>query len=295
MNKRSNYKPDTKFIIDNNTYLLEFLLSNIENKSKNNIKSLLSHGNIYVDGNVITKYNYELHKGQEITIKWSLIRDENNNNLDIIYEDNDIIVINKPAGLLSISTDKEKEITAYHIVSDYIKKHNHNGIIFIVHRLDKETSGVLLFAKNEKIKHLLQDNWNDIVIKRGYIAVAEGKVEKDSDTIKSWLKETKTKMMYSSHIKGDGQEAITHYRKIKSNNDYSLLDINIDTGRKNQIRVHMSDIGHSIAGDKKYYAITNPLKRLSLHASVLEFRHPFTNKIMHFEAKTPNEFISLFN
>jgi 23S rRNA pseudouridine1911/1915/1917 synthase len=145
------------------------------------------------------------------------------------------------------------------------------------------------------MKYLLQDRWNDIVTIREYIAVVEGKLKDKGGTIKSWLKETKTQLVYSSHKSGDGDEAITHYQVIKENDKYSLLDIRIDTGRKNQIRVHMHDLGHSVAGDKKYYATTNPLKRLGLHASILEFKHPITNKIMHFESKTPIKFINLFN
>jgi len=293
--RKNNIKPDSELIVEKPCDLLEYLLLKIENKSKNNIKSLLSRGNISVDGKVTTKYNYRLNIGQKVTIKWFQIYDKNYKEvLDILYEDNEIIVINKPAKLLTISDDNNQYNTAYSMVMNYVKRNNRGNKIFIVHRLDRDTSGVLLIAKNENIKYLLQDNWNNLLMNRGYIAVVEGKIEKDSETIKSWLKETSTKLVYSSNVKGDGKEAITHYHSIKSNNKYTLLEISITTGRKNQIRVHMKDIGHPVVGDKKYGSTSNPIKRLGLHAHILEFKHPITKKVMRFETSVPNEFESLF-
>jgi 23S rRNA pseudouridine1911/1915/1917 synthase len=233
--------------------------------------------------------------GDKVTVKWSKIYNkEHKEILDIIYEDNELLAINKPTGLLSISTDKEKERTAYHMVMDYVRHNNPRNRIFVVHRLDRDTSGVLLFAKNDTIKRQLQNSWDYLVSIRGYIAIVEGKPEEQVGTIKSWLKETSSLLVYSTNDKKEGQKAITHYRVMKENDKYTLLDIRIDTGRKNQIRVHMNDIGHSIIGDKKYGAKTNPLKRLGLHAHVLEFKHPVTKKIMHFETPIPNEFMKLF-
>ncbi|MEG2957984.1 MAG: RNA pseudouridine synthase, partial [Christensenellaceae bacterium] len=194
---------------------------------------------------------------------------------------------------LSIATDKETDRTAYHMLMEYVRLDDTKNRIFVVHRLDRETSGVLVVAKNEQIKRLLQDNWSEIVVSRGYVALAEGKLEAKSGTIKSWLLETKTHMMYSSYTKGDGLEAITDYKVVQENDNYSLLDIRLQTGRKNQIRVHMHDINHSIAGDKKYGAMSNPMKRLCLHAYLLEIKHPVTGEIMHFETEIPSAFISL--
>lgn len=209
--------------------------------------------------------------------------------LNIIYEDKYIIVVEKPAKLLTVSTEKEKNRTLFHQLYEYVKKKNKNNKIFIVHRLDKDTSGLLIFAKDEITKRRLQDNWNDLVIVRGYIALVEGKVNNDGEVI-SYLKETKTLLTYSSNDKKNGKKAITKYKVLKSNNNYSLLYINILTGRKNQIRVHMNDINHPIVGDKKYGAKTNPIGRLGLHANVLKFYHPISNKIMYFELKLPFEF-----
>lgn len=292
--KKNNYKGNLEFIINEPTLLLEYLLKSITNKSKNNIKSMLSRGNILVDGKETTKFDYHLKVGQVVTIKTAQIFDnESNDILDILYEDDDLIVINKPEGLLSISTEAEKTNTAYHKVMNYLKRKNYRNRIFVVHRLDSDTSGVLMFAKNEKIKFALQDNWNDLVSVRGYMAVVEGIVPEATGTIKSWLRETKTLLVYSSYTPNDGLEAITNYKKINNSKDYTLLEINIETGRKNQIRVHMKDIKHNIVGDKKYGAKSDPLKRLGLHAHVIEFKHPFTNKMMRFEADVPQNFISI--
>lgn len=291
---KKNKKPNTVFVVQKEMGLLEYLLLKLTKQSRNNVKSLLSHREILVDGKVITKFDYLLKEGQKVEINWSLSRDNNKKELlDIIYEDKEIIAINKPAGLLSISTDKENERTAYHMLMEYVRIDNFKKRIFVVHRLDRDTSGVMIVAKNEKMKRLLQDNWADIVLKRGYIALVEGKFENSNGTIKSWLRETKTHFMYSSETKGDGLEAITDYNVVSKNDNYSLLDINLHTGRKNQIRVHMKDMGHSIAGDKKYGALTNPLKRLCLHAYVLEIKHPVTGEIMHFETEIPKKFVSL--
>lgn len=213
--------------------------------------------------------------------------------LDIIYEDKEIIVVNKPSKLLTISTDNEKERTLFHKVITYQKQKNKNNKIFIVHRLDRDTSGIVLFAKNEDLKRKFQDNWDSLVKVREYVAIVEGKPAKDKGTVRSWLKETKTLLVYSSDRMGDGKEAITHYRKVMGNKQFTMLDILIDTGRKNQIRVHMSDLGCPIVGDKKYNSKTNPIRRMGLHANKLVVLHPITGKEMTFECDIPNSFIKI--
>ncbi|MBE6156826.1 MAG: RNA pseudouridine synthase [Firmicutes bacterium] len=211
--------------------------------------------------------------------------------LDIIYEDKYIIIVNKPSGLFTISTDKEKMKTLFHQVLLYLKQKHKNNKVFIVHRLDKDTSGLLIFARNEDVKKKLQDNWDKV--KREYITIVSGEVLKEKDTIKSYLKETKTLLVYSSNDK-NGKLAITEYEKVASNKDYSMLKIYIKTGRKNQIRVHLNDIGHPIVGDKKYGNIKNKqVKRLCLHANYLEFRHPVTNELLKLESKYPQDFDKL--
>lgn len=211
--------------------------------------------------------------------------------LDIIYEDKAIIVINKPSHLLTISTDNEKEKTLFHKVLMYEKKKNKNNKVFIVHRLDKDTSGLVLFAKDEKIKFKLQNNW-DKDTKRGYVAIVNGKT-KNKETLKSYLAETKTLLVYSTDDRKIGKLAITEYEKLLENKKFTLLKIHILTGRKNQIRVQLSDINNSIVGDKKYgQSKFDPLRRLCLHANYLEIIHPITNKKMVFETPIPKEFMS---
>lgn len=215
-----------------------------------------------------------------------------NRKLDIIYEDKYIIVVNKPSHLLTISTDNEKEKTLFHEVMMYEKRKNKSNKVFIVHRLDKDTSGLVLFSKDEKLKYKLQNNW-DKEAKRGYIAVVNGKT-KDKDTLKSYLAETKTLLVYSTNEK-QGKLAITEYEKISENRKITLLKIKIKTGRKNQIRVQLADNGNEIVGDKKYGENKfDPLRRLCLHANYLEIVHPVTNKKMVFELDIPKVFLNLF-
>lgn len=209
--------------------------------------------------------------------------------MDILYEDKELLVINKPAGMLTIATEKEKFHTLYHEAREYVKKQNPKNKIFIVHRLDKDTSGIVILAKNEKLKKELQDNWNEIAFIREYIAIVEGKVEKKKDTIKSFLFEDKTHKVYSSK---KGNLAITHYETLAKNKAYSLLKINIDTGRKNQIRVQLSEMGHSIVGDKKYGCHKNPMGRMGLHAIVLGLN--LKNKNYIWVSIIPKEFKMMF-
>ena len=210
----------------------------------------------------------------------------------IIYEDDSLIIINKPSGLLTIATDKEKEKTAYHFIKKYLQTKNQN--VFIVHRLDRDTSGILLFAKNEKMKLMLQKHWNTITLKRGYIAIIEGNIKPEIGTIRSYLKEEKNTFVHSTKNIMEGKLAITGYRVKQKNNDYSMVEVFLETGRKNQIRVHMSESGHPIIGDTKYSSITNPLNRLGLHSNLLKIVHPFSKKVMTIEAEIPKEFTHLF-
>ena len=213
--------------------------------------------------------------------------------LDIIFENKDIIVINKPYGLLTISTLKEKERTLFHQVSDYVKKSNPKAKVFIINRLDKDTSGIVMFAKNQNIKYMYQNNWESLVKKRGYVAVVTGVLDKKEDTIKSYLKETKTLLVYSSSDKKNGKLAITNYSVIKENKKYSMLYIDIKTGRKNQIRVHMKDINHPILGDVKYGG--TKANRMYLHCNILTIINPKTKKEMEFICDVPKSFDLLFN
>ncbi len=276
-----------KYIVKENEILIEFLKKTFSNLSKNSVKSLLHNEKVFVNGNMTTKYNYELNIGDVVEIREKVAK-----NIDIIYEDKDIIVINKPSGLLTVATEKEKNKTAYHLVMEYLKKKNKNNRIFIIHRLDKDTSGIIMFAKNERAKHLYQDNWNDIVKKRCYYAVIDGKMQNKEGTIKSYLKENGN-MVYSVKDRS-GKLAITEYKVLKERKNISLLDINLKTGRKNQIRVHMKENKTPILGDLKYGEKSKLINRLALHAYKLELINPVTKKILTFEVNMPNEFKTLF-
>ena len=212
--------------------------------------------------------------------------------LNILYEDKYLIVIEKPSGLLTIGTIKERENTLYKKVSDYVKKQHKSNKIFIVHRLDKDTSGISLFAKNEEVKRKLQRDWDKTI--RKYIALVEGNVAQNG-IIKNYLGETKTLKTFITNNKNLGKLAITKYYVLKNAKEYSLLNIEILTGRKNQIRVHMESINHSIVGDKKYGSKKNPIRRLCLHANYLEFIHPITNKKIIINSNYPIIFDKLIN
>ncbi len=206
--------------------------------------------------------------------------------MNIVFENKNLLVVEKEPHVLTIATEKKEEHTLYREASAYVKKQYPKNKIFIVHRLDKDTSGLVIFAKNQDTKNEFQNNWDKV--KREYIAIVEGKVPKQKDVLKSYLVEDKTYNVYSTKDSKKGKLAITEYEVLKQNNNFSLLKINIKTGRKNQIRVQLSDIGHPIVGDKKYKSKTNILKRLALHANLIEY------KDYHFETKYPKEFNKIF-
>lgn len=283
-----------EYIIGEPAGLLEFLLLKLTDKSRNNVKSLLTRKAVTVDGKTTTHYDYALKKGQTVRILTpDLMGQKQIRGLKILFEDDELIAVDKPAGLLSVSTDNEKEKTAYRLMTEYVRINNPKNRVFVVHRLDRDTSGVLIASKNENLKLALQENWNGLVKTRGYTAIVEGTPQEKSGTVRSWIKETKTHLVYSSGRSGDGLEAITHYEVVCESKDYSLLKITIDTGRKNQIRVHMNDLGFPVAGDKKYGAKTDPIKRLCLHADTIEFIHPLTGKLMEFKSALPKSFLPL--
>lgn len=211
--------------------------------------------------------------------------------LEIVYEDEFIIVVNKAAGLLTISTGDAGEVTAYSLLTDYVRRRDRRQRIFIVHRLDRDTSGLLVFAKTERVKRDLQDGWNDNVIERTYIAVTAGCPPRESGTITSWLTENpKSKMVYSCRYDNGGRKAVTHFKLIRQGNPYCLVEFDLETGRKNQIRVHAAAGGFPVAGDRKYGQGPCPAGRLCLHARSLSFRHPVTAEVLRFSTPTPKVF-----
>ena len=280
-----------EYIVDEETLLINYLRKTLTKLSKNNIKSLLTKEMVLVNNSVQTKYDFIVKKNDKITIRETKLRGTKfKKDINIIYEDEDIIAINKPAGLLTIATAKEKEITLYHFVLNYVKSKNKNNKIFVIHRLDKETSGIVIFAKNQNAKNLFQNSWEKIVKKRCYYAVVEGTLEKKEGIIKSYLTENSSFMVYSTNNKKEGKLAVTTYKVLKENKNYSLLNIDIKTGRKNQIRVHLKENGNVIVGDKKYGSNINIINRMALHAYKLEFLNPITNKNMILKTEMPTLF-----
>ena len=216
--------------------------------------------------------------------------------LKIIFEDQYLIVVEKKEGLLTVSTGKSDETTAFSILKNYVKKSATQNRIFVVHRIDRETSGIIVFAKTREIQLAMQEHWHEVVTRRVYVALVEGKVEKEKDTIVTWLTENeKSLKIHSSDTDNGGQQAITHYRVVKSNERFSLLEIELETGRKNQIRVHMQGIGHPIVGDKKYGSISTVIGRMGLHARILAFIHPMTLENVSFETVVPRNFLNVFH
>ena len=273
--------------------LLPFLLAHVKG-SRNNVKSLLSRRLVAVDGVPTSQFDPPLAPGQRVTILPASAPRADALPFPLLYEDEHLIVVNKPAKLLSVATDKEKTRTAYHMVTDYVKSRKVGDRIFVLHRLDRDTSGVLMFARDAETKELFQSRWNEIVTRRGYLAVVEGVPKPDRDTIRSYLVETDTHMSFSGKPGPNAKEAVTSYQVLKTGNGYALLDISIETGRKNQIRVQMKERGHPVAGDRQYGARTNPIGRLCLHANELFFVHPATGEPVTFKAKMPRDFNRVF-
>ena len=286
-------RTDITLSVSEASELMAFLIAQLPHKNRNNIKSLLGNKQILVDGKVFTQFNHPLKPGQIVTVAANRAPQTSQyRGLTILYEDQNLIVISKQAGLLSMATNKERDRTAYGILSDYVKKEDPKNKIFIIHRLDRETSGVMMFARSERVQKLMQESWNATTKERTYMALVEGVPNPEQGRITSYLRESKALIVYSSQNPDNGQLAITNYKVVKANNGYSLLELELETGRKNQIRVHMQDIGHPVVGDAKYGATKDPIGRLGLHAEVLAFEHPITGQAMHFSVPVPKLFLS---
>jgi len=276
--------------------LLKFLYKAMPNKSRNAVKSILSRGQVVINGRMTKQFNDPLSPGDVVEIKTRVVpADIKLKGVKIIHEDDDLIVVDKDAGLLTIATDTEKQMTAYRELTEYLRKTQPKRKLFIVHRLDRDTSGLLIFAKSKEVQQQLQNTWTETIEERTYLALVEGTVQKDG-TITTWLTEGTgdAHKMHSSRRDNGGKKSITHYKVAKASRDMTLLEVNLETGRKNQIRVHMQDIGHPVVGDKKYGAKLNPMRRLGLHAYAISFVHPKTGKTLRFESDIPKGFLKMF-
>lgn len=286
---RRDLRPET------GTTLLAFLLGAVKGKSRNAVKNLLTHRQVLVDGVVTTRHDAPVTPESVITLLPPDAPAPADLPFPICYEDDHLLAIEKPAGLLSVASDRDRERTAYRLVREHIRIADPAAKLFIVHRLDQDTSGLLLFAKSQAVKEALQENWDKAVKERGYLAVVAGRPPQDEGLVHTWLRETRTHLVYSADGPcKDGKEAITGYRVVKANESYALLELFLQTGRKNQIRVHMQDLGCPVVGDKRYGGPKSPIGRLCLHAHRLVFTHPVTGQTVTLKSRKPRDFNRLF-
>ena len=274
--------------------LMEFLMKEMHGVSRNHVKDLLCGHGVTIDRKLTTQYDAAVSPGQIVRVSRSKRGTELVNKfVKIIYEDKDIVVIEKACGILSMASSPG-QYCVKEILDEYFARRHFRCTAHVVHRLDRETSGLMLYAKNMTAEQILENNWHQIVYDRRYVAVVCGRMEREGGTIHSWLKDNKSFVTFSSPTDNGGKEAITHYHTLKTTDDFSLVEMRLDTGRKNQIRVHMADLGHPIAGDSKYGNSRNPIGRLALHAYRLFLYHPTTGEPMQFETPIPHSFQRLF-
>ncbi len=281
------------YVVHHETTLLEFLKQILPQQSEKNVKRIIMNHQVAVGGVPTDIFRFPLYDEDEVTLAWKPIRNHMPRPIPILYEDDDLIAIDKPSGLLSVASDKEKGRTAYRLVSEYISSKHKGARIFVVHRLDEDTSGVLVFAKNIQTRLALQKNWSKVVKARRYFAIVEPADIQKEGTLENYLAQDKTQKIYVTTRKDIGKLAITKFKKIAERGKYALLDVNIFTGRKNQIRVQLGHIGHFVIGDDKYGEPSNPIGRMGLHAYELDFIHPLTKKDYQIKAPMPKVFKDL--
>ncbi|MBQ6964321.1 MAG: RluA family pseudouridine synthase [Bacteroidaceae bacterium] len=307
MNTYFDYKAAnhyTTYTVKESAELLQFLMTSISGISRTKVKEFLSQRMVYVNNQIVTQYNYPLKPGTIVQVaKNRHKRTIASKMVHVVYEDAFLIVVEKREGILTNALPGDRRNSVKGILDEYVRRQNKSFAVHTVHRLDKGTSGLLLFAKRRDIQQIFVDNWQDIVLDRRYIAVVQGNMEKDAGTVTSWLTDNKMFVTYSSPTDNGGKYAVTHYRTLQRCNGYSLVEFKLETGRKNQIRVHMQDLKHPIVGDYKYgyqnapqkgsEASNLPQNRIHLHAFRLVFRHPITGEMLKFETSFPKEFTDL--
>ena len=303
------HKQDTVLRVEQDGLLMDFLQTKMGGMAKSSIKQLLGQRRVTINNAIQTRHDTPIRRGDTVVVASGRGNIElRHPKLRIIYEDDALIVVEKKNGLLTVPVNpKSSETTVFSILKEYVKKQSYRNTVHVVHRLDRETSGLLVFAKSPELQEYMRTYWRQLVTKRTYVALVEGKLEKKEGKITSWLTENpRTALVSSSPVDNGGQLAITNYKVLKESNlqtdemdlgaAYSLVELNLETGRTNQIRVHMASMGHPVVGDRKYGHgnESSPIDRLCLHARVLEFIHPMTEKKVRFEASTPKEFARIF-
>lgn len=287
---RRNIKTLLSFNVTEATQLLPFLMEKMHGISRNRVKALLTNRVVLVDNKITTHPLTELVPGQLVQLDRSKHKMAfRSKDIDIVYEDPYLLVVDKRPGLLSMSNNTRQE-TVQTVLNRYLEKGGGRNTSHLVHRLDRDTSGLMVYAKDVQTQQTLIRGWQELVTDRRYIALVSGELEKPDGVVRSWLTEDKRFIIHSSKVDNGGQYAVTHYHLLEKGNGYSLVELELETGRKNQIRVHMADLGHPVVGDHKYGSDDDSIRRLGLHAYMLCFRHPVTGKYLRFETPVPECF-----
>ena len=282
------------FTVEETMPLLEWLLAHIS-QSRSKIKATLQGRGIKVDGKTVSQFDFALQPGMKVAVSKTKRNQQSfkSRYVKIVYEDRWLIVVEKNIGILSMAAG-HSSLNVKSVLDDYFKKSRQKCTAHVVHRLDRDTSGLMVYAKDIETEQVLEHNWHQIVYDRRYVAVVSGEMEQDEGTIQNWLKDNKAYVTYSSPVDNGGKLAITHFRVLARTTEHSLVEFHLETGRKNQIRVHAADMGHPVCGDPKYGNGDDPLNRLCLHAWLLCFTHPVTGEQMEFETPLPTSFKQLF-
>ena len=290
-NREGDYE---HLVVNESKPLLEWLLENVQ-QSRSKIKATLQGRGIKVNGKTVSQFDFMLEPGMKVAVSKTKRNQQSfkSRYVKIVYEDKWLIVIEKAEGILSMAAG-HSSLNVKTVLDDYFKKSRQKCTAHVVHRLDRDTSGLMVYAKDMETEQILEHNWHDIVYDRRYVAVCSGEMENDEGTIANWLKDNKAYVTYSSPTDNGGKYAVTHYHVLDRTTDHSLVEFKLETGRKNQIRVHSSDMGHPVCGDTKYGNGDDPIHRLCLHAWLLCFHHPVTGEPMEFETPVPTAFKKLF-
>ena len=282
------------YTVEEHAQLLDWLIANLKGLSRNKVKDTLHGRGIKVNGKIVTQFDYPLTRGMKISVSKSKKNDTfKSRYVNLVYEDPYLVVIEKKPGILSMAAG-HKSLNVKTVLDDYFRQTKQRCTAHVVHRLDRDTSGLMVYAKDMQTEQTLEHEWHNIVYDRRYVAVVSGEMEEDEGTIANWLKDNKAYVTYSSPVDNGGKYAVTHFHVLDRTTEHSLVEYKLETGRKNQIRVHSADMNHPVCGDVKYGNGDDPIHRLCLHAYMLHFFHPVTRARMEFETPIPSQFRMLF-
>ena len=282
------------YTVEEDAQLLDWLIANLKGLSRNKVKDTLHGRGIKVNGKIVTQFDYPLTRGMKISVSKSKKNDTfKSRYVNLVYEDPYLVVIEKKPGILSMAAG-HKSLNVKTVLDDYFRQTKQRCTAHVVHRLDRDTSGLMVYAKDMQTEQTLEHEWHNIVYDRRYVAVVSGEMEEDEGTIANWLKDNKAYVTYSSPVDNGGKYAVTHFHVLDRTTEHSMVEYKLETGRKNQIRVHSADMNHPVCGDVKYGNGDDPIHRLCLHAYMLHFFHPVTRARMEFQTPIPSQFRMLF-